>query len=132
MSTSREESDAVAEGLVIRTSPGSGELIDVGASVQLVVSSGAPGIEVPNVVGNTENAARNLLGQFDIDVSFEELNPGDSNDGRVLSQSISPGQLAPAGTTIVLVIGQAADPPPPTQATTTTTTTTVAVTTPGT
>ena len=109
----QEESDAVAEGLVIRTSPGSGELVDVGASVQLVVSSGAPGIEVPNVVGNTENAARDVLAQFDVDVSFEELDPGDSNDGRVLSQSISPGQLAPAGTTIDLVIGQAADPPPP-------------------
>ena len=134
VSTTREESDAVADGLVIRTVPSSGELVDVGASVQIVVSSGAPGIEVPDVVGGTENEARNLLAQFDVNISIDELGPGDPNDGRVLSQSISPGQRAPAGTTIDLVVGQAADPPPPTQAptTTTTTTTTVAVTTAGT
>ena len=34
------------------------------------------------------------------------------NDGLVLTQSIAPGQLAPAGTTIELVVGVAADPPP--------------------
>jgi beta-lactam-binding protein with PASTA domain len=68
-----------------------------------------------------------------VNVSTQELPVGDPNDGRVLSQSISPGQVAPAGTRIDLVIGQAADPPPPTQATTTTstTTTTIAVTTAG-
>ena len=38
-----------------------------------------------------------------------------------MTQSIAAGQVAPAGTTIDLVVGQAADPPPPTQATTTTT-----------
>ena len=115
-----EESDTVTAGLVIRTSPGSGELVDIGSEVQLIVSTGAPGIEVPNVVGSSESSARQQLAQFSVNVSFDDLPVGDPNDGRVMTQSIAAGQVAPAGTTIDLVVGQAAEPPPPTQATTTT------------
>ncbi|MGI9029534.1 MAG: PASTA domain-containing protein, partial [Ilumatobacteraceae bacterium] len=68
----------------------------------------------PDVTGETEAEAREELTEFDVVVEVEELEPGDPVDGFVLEQSISPGQLAPAGTTIVLTVGQAADPPPAT------------------
>ena len=109
-----EESDSVAEGLVISTDPAPGQLVDVGGAVTLVVSSGAPGVEVPDVTGESEGEAREELTQFEVVISFEELDPGSPNDRLVLNQSIAPGQLAPAGTTIELVVGLAADPPPET------------------
>ncbi len=114
VSTVAEESDSVAEGLVISTDPAPGQLVDVGGAVTLVVSAGAPGVEVPDVTGETEAEAREELTQFDVVVTSDELDAGSPNDGLVLSQSIAPGQLAPAGTTIELVVGVAADPPPAT------------------
>ena len=56
-----EETNDVAAGLVIRTNPAAGTLVDIGGQVTLVVSSGAPAVDVPNVVGQTEAAARSQL-----------------------------------------------------------------------
>ena len=49
-----EETAEVTAGLVIRTNPPAGTLVDKGGQVTLIVSSGAPSAEVPNVVGQTE------------------------------------------------------------------------------
>jgi beta-lactam-binding protein with PASTA domain len=104
---------------VIRTEPAAGELIDRGGQVQLVLSDGPPGVTVPNVVGSTEAAARQQLGQFNVTVSVRDLPAGDPNDGLVLSQSLTAGSVAPAGSAIELVVGRAAEPPPTAAPTTT-------------
>jgi len=115
VSSITEESDSVPEGLVISTDPAPGQLVDVGGAVTLVVSAGATAVEVPDVTGETESEAREELTQFDVVVVLDELDAGDSRDGLVLDQSISPGQLVPVGTTIELTVGQAAEPPPETE-----------------
>ena len=134
-----EETNDVAAGLVIRTNPSVGTLVDIGGSITLVVSSGAPAVDVPNVIGQTESGARSQLSAFNVGVSYQDLPAGDGNDGRVIAQSIAGGQQAPAGSSIQLTVGRAAAPPPTnaptttvaptTTAATTTTTTTVAPTT---
>ena len=120
VSTVTEETNDVAAGLVIRTEPAVGTLVDIGGPVTLVVSSGAPTVEVPNIVGETEGTARTRLSDFDVIVVVQDLPAGDGNDGRVLAQSVAAGQRAPVGSQIQLTIGRAAAAPPPTTAAPTT------------
>ena len=129
VSTVTEETNDVAAGLVIRTQPAVGTLVDIGGPVTLVVSSGAPTVEVPNIVGETEGTARTRLADFDVIVVVQDLPAGDGNDGRVLAQSVAAGQRAPAGSQIQLTIGRAAAAPPPTTAAPTTAAPTTAATT---
>jgi eukaryotic-like serine/threonine-protein kinase len=119
-----EQTNAVSAGLVVRTNPVAQTLVNKGGAVTIVVSAGAPAIDVPNVVGSTENQARATLGQFDVSVAVQDLPAGDPNDGRVTAQSVAAGQQLPAGSKITLTVGKAAaaPPPPPTAAPTTTTT----------
>ena len=82
--------------------------------------------------GLSEAAARAELDGFDVSTTTRSLPAGDDRDGEVLTQSLSPGAEAPAGTDIVLEIGEAEapeptpeptpDPPDPPPATTVTTT----------
>jgi eukaryotic-like serine/threonine-protein kinase len=125
-----EETSDVAAGIVIRTNPPAQTLVTKGGDVTIVVSAGAPPIEVPNVVGATEAQARAALSQFDVSTTIKDLAAGDPNDGKVVAQSVVSGQKLPAGSKITLTIGRAAAPTT-TAATTTTTrppTTTVAPT----
>ena len=115
-----EETDQVNAGLVIRTNPQGGTLVDKGGQVTLFVSSGAPSAEVPNVVGSTRAEAEAALAQFDVDVSFQDLPAGDGNDGRVTAQSVTPGQRAVIGSPITITVGRAAAPTTTAAATTTT------------
>ena len=123
-----EETSDVAAGIVIRTNPRAQTLVTKGGEVTIIVSAGAPPIDVPNVVGTSEGQARTALSQFDISVTTQDLAAGDPNDGKVVAQSVAGGQQLPAGSKITLTIGKAAAPTT-TAATTTTTTTTAAATT---
>ena len=95
-------------------------MVAKGSQVTIFVSSGAPTVEVPNVVGRSEAAARAALSAFDVSVVIEDLPAGDANDGLVVAQSVAGGQRAPERSAIELVIGRAAAPPPTTAAPTTT------------
>ena len=52
-----ENSDTVAKGRVISVSPTEGQKVDKGSSVTLVVSTGKPQVQVPNVVGKSFDEA---------------------------------------------------------------------------
>jgi serine/threonine-protein kinase len=127
-----EETNAVTAGLVVRTNPVAQTLVNKGGTVTIVISAGAPPIDVPNVVGTTEAQARAALQQFDVSITIQDLPAGDPNDGKVTSQSVAGGQQLPAGSKITLSVGKAAAPTTTAATTTTaapTTTTTVAPTT---
>ncbi len=119
--------DEIPAGIVIDTNPPPNTLIQRGASVELVVSSGPGQVRVPPLVGLTEGQARNSLDEqgLEVDSTYQELEPGDARDGTVLEQSIPPTQQVDKGTTISIVIGQARAAATTTSTTTTTTTTTV-------
>jgi eukaryotic-like serine/threonine-protein kinase len=120
----------IAAGVVISTNPPPNTLVDRGSTVTLIVSSGPGQERVPPLVGLTEGQARNLLDDrgFGVDVSYRELEPGDSRDGTVLEQSIPTSQQVDKGTVILVVVGQARVAE--TTTTTSTTTTTVPPTAP--
>ena len=123
-----EANDTVAAGTVIRTDPPAGTQVDKGSTVVLIVSSGATPVQVPNVVGATESAARdalqtaNLKSQVvNVDVPF-----GSPQANVVIDQTPGAGEQVAPGSTVTIRIGKPGPPtttptPPPTTATSTTT-----------
>jgi serine/threonine-protein kinase len=117
-----EASDTVAAGSVIRTEPPAGTEVDQGTTVLLVVSSGATPVEVPDVVGKTESAARDDLQNanlrsnvVNVDVPF-----GSPQANVVIDQTPGAAEPAAPGSTVIIRIGKPG--PPPTSPTTSPTT----------
>ncbi len=59
--TQHETSDSIPAGRATRTQPADGQSVPVGTRVTLFISSGRPLVTVPNVVGQSEGAARAQL-----------------------------------------------------------------------
>jgi eukaryotic-like serine/threonine-protein kinase len=105
--TQRETSNTIPTGRATRTQPGDGQSVLVGTRVTLFISSGKPVVTVPNVVGQSEGAARALLGDQGFVVTTSTQTSTTTPNGDVISQS--PGgdtEVAP-GSTINLVIAKA-------------------------
>ncbi len=105
----QQPSTTVAAGLVISSTPAAGQVVDVGTSVTLVVSSGRPPVTVNNVVGLTQAAATtSLTGQgLTVSVTFAASTV---TAGNVISQTPTGGSSAPAGSNVALVISQGTAP----------------------
>jgi eukaryotic-like serine/threonine-protein kinase len=119
-------SETVPANTVMEIQPGPGQLVDIGSSVVIIVSSGPEDVRVPVVVGRTEAQARNTLTEEGLVpvVNFSDGSFGPGEDGRVISQSRAAGDLVPPGTQITIVVARNTAPPPTVPTTTTTTTTT--------
>ena len=78
----------------------------------IVVSSGLPLVPVPAVEGMREADAVGALTDIDLEVNVrnESLPAYSPNDGRVISQSPTPGSEVDLGTRVTIVIGRAEDP----------------------
>ena len=72
--TTKQFSETVPDGSVIRTIPGAGEKADAGSEVTLVVSKGTQPVAVPNVVGQSRDSATSTLQNqgFAVDVTEQE------------------------------------------------------------
>ncbi|WP_435111278.1 Stk1 family PASTA domain-containing Ser/Thr kinase [Nocardiopsis synnemataformans] len=68
-----EESADVEEGKVIQQSPDSGSSIGSGGTVTLTVSTGPPGVDIPDVVGMRVNEAREALEEAGFEVKVERV-----------------------------------------------------------
>ncbi len=103
-----EPSATVAKGLVIRTDPVVGQLVDKGAAVTLYVSSGPQPVAMPNVKGLTEADARAKLTALGLgaEVDYADLSTGNANIGKVISQGTTTGTMVTPGTKIVLTVGR--------------------------
>ena len=101
------ESDA-EPGTVVDQDPDAGVLVEGGSVVRLSVSP----VEVPNVVGQTQSAARSTLETLEFEVvTSTELVSDESLVGDVLAQSESPESLAKYGWVITLTVVRVRKPP---------------------
>jgi serine/threonine-protein kinase len=102
--TRERYSDAVPVGRVIGTLPPAGETIPQLSEVTLVVSLGPPPVEVPRVVGLTEQRARTRLeaAGFEVTVAtdFSKRVPR----GEVLAQSARAGTELPKGSPVTITV----------------------------
>ncbi len=95
-------SSEYAADLVISSTPGKGEKVNVGSTVELLVSKGPPPVEVPYLVDMLKQDAIDTLVYlgFNVDVNEPPITPL----GRVISQDPAGGTLLPYGSTVTITI----------------------------
>ena len=106
-----EESEEYDEGVVIRADKETGDMLEEGASVLLTVSQGAPGIEVPTVVGKTREDASSVIGALGLLAAWEESYHDTAASGIVISQIPEGGTRMEEGGTVRVIVskGSSAD-----------------------
>jgi beta-lactam-binding protein with PASTA domain/tRNA A-37 threonylcarbamoyl transferase component Bud32 len=101
-----ENSDTVAKGRVVSVSPTEGQKVDKGSSVTLVVSSGKPQAQVPDVVGKSFDEASSDLQAAGFKVTRKDKESTDKDPGTVLAQNPKGGARIDAGSTIALTVAK--------------------------
>jgi membrane peptidoglycan carboxypeptidase len=104
-------------GTVVAQSPQGGATVTLGSAVTISISDGKgqpPPVmnEVPNVLGLSEDKARDALDDAGFNVNVkEECTEDDKKDGRVLAQDPSGGSNAEEGSTVTIWVGKLEEPP---------------------
>jgi eukaryotic-like serine/threonine-protein kinase len=101
-------SNDTPEGLVSAQNPGPGEEAAKGSTVQITVSTGPEQATVPDVVGEDENTARQILRDAGFTVRVEEVatdNPDE--DGQVVEQDPGGDTTADEGSSVTIFVARA-------------------------
>jgi serine/threonine-protein kinase len=98
-------SDTIPVGQVIGTDPPAGTPVPKTAPIKLLVSTGPSDIEVPNVVGQTQDAAVSQLTGLGFNVTIQQTPSTPPNQGKVISQSPSGGSKLRRGETVTIAVG---------------------------
>jgi serine/threonine-protein kinase len=115
----KQESDQ-PEGQVIDQIPDGGSRAHRGDSVTIVVSKGVGRVVVPNVVGESKDAAISDLHAAGLSVRVVPTTTDDPNsDGIVISQSPQGGARLPKGEAVAISVGKFEEPTTTTPSTTT-------------
>jgi serine/threonine-protein kinase len=103
--TSPTSSTSVKTGDVVSTSPAGGSSSPRGSTVTLLISTGAPLVQLPDVKGLTFTNAQTILIANGFKVS-KVKQPDEFAPGQVLFESPS-GPKAPQGSTVILTVSSA-------------------------
>ncbi|NYV75221.1 Stk1 family PASTA domain-containing Ser/Thr kinase [Streptomyces sp. UH6] len=104
---SNKECEEQEKGRVCSQDPANGTKLDKGESVALVVSTGAPKAEVPDVVGMTEDEATAKLEDAGFDVSVETEVNAQAEEGTVTDQDPGDGVEREKGSEITITVAKA-------------------------
>jgi serine/threonine-protein kinase len=96
-------------GLVVDLAPGVGTTLDRGAAITLKVSRGLPRVEVPDVVGQDVDAAREALRQAGFRVQSQSV-ASDEPRNSIVSEDPPAQSRATEGSTVTLRVSEG--PPP--------------------
>lgn len=109
VTTKQEFSTTIASGNAIRTNPAAGRQAEKNSTISLVVSKGPQQAGVPDVVGDTESAAKNAIQNAGL---LTEVTQQRSNQspGNVLSQAPASGTVVTLGTTVKIIVDKAPVP----------------------
>src|SRR5829696_1500511 len=99
-------SDTVDRGRVVSSTPSQGQEAERGETVELVVSSGAEQVTVPDVAGRSEDAARSALEDEGLRVTVRRQDSEDEDPGTVLEQDRAGGTEVDAGSTVTLTVAR--------------------------
>ena len=102
------------DGTVLTQNPRAGETAPEGSAVSLVISSGTPTGEVPDVVNLPEADARSRLQSEGFEVKVEREESTSVERGRVISTDPEAGTDAELGSTVTMTVSSGA-PEPETQ-----------------
>ncbi len=107
----REASATVEEGQIIDTDPSHGFPVALGLEVYIIVSDGPPLVAIPDVQGllfDTGKLSIERAGLVIGIVTFEPVEPGSSDVGRILAQTPPPDLEVSAETPVDVVVGESA------------------------
>lgn len=100
---SYEEHAEIAKGIVFRQDPGSGAHVFRGDSVSVIVSSGVGGITLPDVIGQKEKQAREILEDLGLAVVIaSEITSDNKEPGTVAEQEPPAGAKVKKGQKVTL------------------------------
>jgi hypothetical protein len=105
--------NTVANGNVISQSPSAGTSLTPGSTITLIISRGQENVQVANVVGMSQEAARDTLQTQGFIVSAVEQYNNNVAIGNVISQNPSAGTARAPGSNISLTVSKGPAPPPP-------------------
>jgi eukaryotic-like serine/threonine-protein kinase len=95
------------EGEVIGQNPGPGSRLERRAEVTIIVSTGAGSVVMPDVEGQSEDAAISTLQARGLSVDVLTVDTEEqSEDGRVISQAPSAGTRLLVGDTVTIEVGE--------------------------
>ena len=104
-----EYSDTVPAGQIMQQEPAADTVLKAGETIRLVVSKGPQTVEMPNVIGFTQDGAvKELEARGLVASCFMVVNDGSYASGCVVRTSEEPGARVEVGTVITVYI--AADP----------------------
>jgi len=101
----REQESGAARGAVLATAPAAGTAVSPSTRVDLIVSSGPPAVNTPDVVGQSYSTARSMLEQVGLrlgEVTTDSLATGIPQT--VISQTPAAGSRLAAGSRVSLSI----------------------------
>jgi serine/threonine-protein kinase len=100
-----EKSDKnIAEGAVIDQSPESGNRVDEGSAVNVVVSTGVEETTVPTLVGLSLDEAQRALDRNNLTLGDTTQKPSDEDRNTVIKASPNEGETVPAGSRVDVTI----------------------------
>jgi eukaryotic-like serine/threonine-protein kinase len=108
----QESNTQFAKGRVIDTSPAAGTNVPIGSAVTLIVSTGPPPVQVPDVTTEDVGQAKATLQSRGFNVTTTSQVSSTATPNTVLSQDPVGGKSVPSGSTVTLVVAKA----PPTVA----------------
>ncbi len=123
----------VPPGAIASADPAPGTEVPIETAVDLVISGGRTAVPVPDVVNDSEQAAREVLegAGFVVALAARLVDADGSGLGAVFDQFPEAGTDYRPGQTVTIVVGRELPPPPPPRVATTTTTSTTSTTVPG-
>ena len=107
VTTSFRADEAVPENRVVGTEPASGTPLQTGASVTLIVSKGSNRVEVPSVVGLSDESALSAVSAVDLNGNVVQRDD-DAPAGQVVGQSPAAGQLVAPGAQVTIFVSSGA------------------------
>ncbi len=99
-----EENDELEAGKIIKQKPAAGHKLEVGDKLTLYVSKGLEEIEMPSIVGKSEQEAKDILVSKELKVGTVSRSESTQNAGTVLSQGVEAGSRVEIGSKIDFVV----------------------------
>lgn len=99
-----EYSKDVDDGKVSRTDPEGKSRAAKGSTVKVYISKGKETVDIPSVVGKSENEATSILEAAGFNVSVDYDYSDKYDEGKVMSQSPNAGQKADKGSTVTIIV----------------------------
>ena len=104
--TIREQESSQSPGTVIAQDPGGGTVVDKGSRVTLTVAKEPERVEVPNVIGDLEDTAKDKLRDAGLNpVVVEEETDDPAAVGQVLRQRPGQGAEVEPRSDVTIVVG---------------------------